>query len=209
MKTITCNWRLGINLLSVLILLCLSFGCTSEAVKEFRKASGRTVVVDKTYEIPRKYIEAKVLEAGVYQLEFQEDSPKYIWFRSSLSDIYTVLMDFTEYKKVADNNVFRTATPADIEKAVREKDERSKIIEAKSVDLRRLILVTGEDYQGDTIMKAIDATDSKAIFQPDQTINFRLDDKYYYIGTKKVTFDYPAVYRITFIQYKGIPWQHK
>src|SRR3990167_5427409 len=193
MKTISCHQQLAKNLLLILLLLCLPLGCTSETEREFRKASGRTVVVDKTYEIPIEYIEAKVLQAGVYQLEFKEDSPKYLWFKSTLSDSYTVLMNFTEYKKVVDNNVFHDATPTDIEKVEREKEERNKIIEAKSVDLRYLVLVAGEEYHGDAIMKAINAVDSKANYRSDQTIIFRLEDRYYYMGTTKVTYDYPAV----------------
>ena len=98
------------------------------------------MVVDSTYHIPKEYGEATVLEAGVYKLEFKEDSPKYIWFRSSLSDSYTVLLDLTEYRNVVDNKVFHDATSADIEKAEREKEERSKIIEARSVDLRYFVL---------------------------------------------------------------------
>ncbi len=205
-KTMTCNWRIAAYLLLVTLLLCLSLGCTSEAVKEFRKANGRTVVVDKDFEIPKEYVEATVLRAGIYQLEFKEGESKYLWAKSSLSSSYSVLLDFAEYKKVLENNVFRDVTPADFVEAERIKDEKKKIIEAKSVDLRSLILAAGEEYPGDTIMKAIDRIDSKANFRSDQTIIFSLEDRYYYMGTTKVNYDYPAMYKITFIKYKGLPW---
>lgn len=209
MKTIrarTFNLRLAAYLLPVIFSLCLSLGCTSEEVKAFRKANGRTVVVDKTFEIQKEYVEATVLRAGIYQLEFKEGESNFLWFKSSLSDSYTVLLNYPEYKKVADHNVFRDATPADFEVAERVKDEKKKIIEAKSVDVRSLIFVAGEEYPGDTIMKAIDRVDSKANFRSDQTIIFSLDDRYYYMGTTKVNYDNPAIYKITFIKYKGLPW---
>lgn len=209
MKTIISQYPLiAKNLLFTSLLLFLLTGCTSKAEKDFRKADGSIVTVDSTYYITREGLESKVLEAGTYKIEFKENYRKYIWFNSLVTDDL-MLMDFDEYKRVLDNKILRPATPTDIEKAEREKEARSKIIEARSVDLRYFVLVAGEEYQGDTIMKAIDAIDSKAKYLSDQTIIFRLEDKYYYIGTEKVTFNYPAVYKITFIKYKGLPWKQR
>lgn len=188
------------------LLLLLLFGCTSKAEKEFRKADGSMVTVDSTYHIHREYLDDKILKAGTYKIEFNEDYKNGIWFNSLVTD-ELILMDFDEYNKVLDNKVLRPATPADIARADQEKETRSKIVVARTVDLRSLVLVAGEEYQGDTIMQAVDAADSKARFNSDQTINFLFDDKYYYVGSQKVNSDYPAVYKITFIKYKGMPWK--
>ena len=207
MKTLISQYTsLAMKLLLVNLLLLLLVGCTSKAEKEFQKVDGSMVTVDSTYHIRKKYLDDKILEAGTYKIEFKKDYKEYIWFNSLVTD-ELMLMDFDEYNKVLDNKVLRPATPADIAKAEQEKEAGNKIVEARSVDLRSLVLVAGEKYQGDTIMKAIDANDPKAIFNSDQTINFRFGDKYYYVGTQKVTFDYPAVYKITFIKYKGLPWK--
>lgn len=123
MKTTTNCWRFA----PVLLLLCLSLGCTQEALnlKEFRKANGRTVVVDKTYKIPREDVVGAtiLLQAGVYHLEFKEDSPENIWFNSVQSTKHSLVLNYTEYKKVLDNNVLRDATPDVIAQAERQKEE--------------------------------------------------------------------------------------
>jgi len=194
------------SLLIAISLLCLCIGCTSEAEKEFRKANGRIVIVDSTYHIPREYLEAKVLESGVYKIEFNEDYRKYIWFRSLLTDDI-MLMDFTEYRNLVDNKIFHDATSADIERTNREKETGSKIIEATSIKFPDFVLVAGKEYEGNTIVKILDRHDPKAVYHPDQTINFKFDNKYYYVSTEKVTFTGPAMYKINFIKYKGLPWK--
>jgi hypothetical protein len=207
MKTLTSICQLlAKKLLITLLLLFLLIGCTSKAEREFREADGKMVTVDTTFPIQKENREAKVLESGTYKIEYDANYKENIWFKSlNTGDI--MLMDFTEYTYVVDNKILRPPTPADFAKAEQEKEARSKIVEARSVDLGSFVLVAGEEYQGDTIMKVIDANAPKAKFNSDQTINFRFGDKYYYVGTQKVTFDYPAVYKITFIKYKGLPWK--
>lgn len=207
MRTLTYQFLLIYrNLLIIISLLLLSIGCSSRAEKEFREANGNIVAVDSTYHISIVNLDARILESGVYKIEFNEDIKKYIWFRSLVTDDI-ISMDFIEYRNVVDRKILRPATSTDIQKAMQEKATRSKIIAAHSIDLQSFVLTTGAEYHGDKIMKAIDAIDSKAKYRPDQTILFRLEDKYYYVGTEKITFDYPAIYRITFIKYKRLPWK--
>jgi|WetSurMetagenome_2_1015567.scaffolds.fasta_scaffold00671_17 hypothetical protein len=196
------------NLLIMFFMLALSAGCASEAEKEFRKASGQTVAVDQSYRLLHKYGEANAVEAGAYKFEFGEENKKYIRLVSLVTDD-SILIDYTEYRNIIDNKLFRNATPADIEKAQREKKAGHKLYKTGSVSLQNLVLVAGKQYQRESIIRAIDATDSNAKYRPDQSVIFKLERKYYYMGMAMISSAHPAVYKITFIKYKGLPWTYR